>query len=75
MPLASITVCTSGALLTALRPSGVRSVTVHGTLKPGSSNEGKLARASIDSCWVHEYQSSPTLMWNMPAGPSPKGAS
>jgi len=74
MPFA-VSVLTSGALLTALRPSGVRSVTFHGTLKPGWSNAGKLARASIDSCWVQLYQSSPTLMWNMPAGPSPNGAS
>ena len=49
------TVC--GALLTAIRPGGVRKVTVKGVLKPGSSNPGKAARASIDWNWLQLYQS------------------
>ena len=57
---------TSGALLTAVCPVGVRKVTAKGVLKPGSSKQGKAERASIDSNWLQPYQSGPTLTRNRP---------
>src|SRR3989442_5924595 len=44
-----------------------RAVSCHGTLKDGSSKQGKAWRASVGSNCVNAYHSSPSFMRNSPA--------
>ncbi len=65
----------SGVLAKTFCVVGAVMVSVKGVLKPGSSKDGNMRRASIGSNCVQAYQASPTFARYRPSPPVMKGAS